>query len=150
MANDAIGAAAAVEALKIAAANNQSGGRSQQGGKPQGGFHVDADTPHAGPSAGLPSSAQHSSDAGGRPSGGRPQGRPQDTESDSDSDSGDDGPAAKPQAPKGGGGMQDKIVSFFTIFVVDILNSADRPGDGAGRQAFRQERRGGQPGKDAR
>ncbi|KAG1843358.1 hypothetical protein DFJ58DRAFT_39145 [Suillus subalutaceus] len=44
MANDAIGAAAAVEALKIAAANNQSGDRPQQGGRPQGGFHSDADT----------------------------------------------------------------------------------------------------------
>ncbi|KAG1804427.1 uncharacterized protein BJ212DRAFT_1394048 [Suillus subaureus] len=108
MANDAIGAAAAIEALKITAANNQSGDRPQQGGKPQGGFHPDADAPHARPSAGLSSGAQHSSDMGGRPSGGGPQGRPQNAESESD----DDEPAAKPQAPKGGGGMQDKIIAL--------------------------------------
>lgn len=103
MANDDIGAAAAVEALKITAANNQSGGR------PQGGFHSDADTSHARPSAGLSSGAQHSSDMGGRPSGGKPQGRPQNAESESDDD---DQPAAKPQVRAGGGGMQDKIIAL--------------------------------------
>ncbi|KAG1834005.1 hypothetical protein DFJ58DRAFT_869396 [Suillus subalutaceus] len=61
MANDATGAAAAVEARKIAAANNQSGDRPQKGGRPQGGFHPDADAPHARPSAGLSSGAQHPS-----------------------------------------------------------------------------------------
>lgn len=110
MANDDIGAAAAVEALKITAANNQqSGGRPQQGGRPQGGFLSSTNVPQD-----RPSSAQQS----GRPSGGKPQGRPQGAESGSEDDSGaeDEGPAAKPQAPTGGGGPQDKIVSFFAIF----------------------------------
>lgn len=128
MANDAIGAAAAIEALKLTAANNQSGNRPQQGGRPQGGFHADANTPHATPSAG---GAQQSSDMGGRPSGGKPQGRPQNAQSESESD--DEGPAAKAQASAGGGGMQGKIVGFFTIFGVDMLNPAGCPGDGSGR-----------------
>ncbi|KAG1842926.1 hypothetical protein C8R48DRAFT_737131 [Suillus tomentosus] len=107
MANDAIGAAAAIEALKLTAANNQSGNRPQQGGRPQGGFHADANAPHATPFAG---SAQQSSDMGGRPSGGKPQGRPQNAEPESESD--DEGPAAKAQASAGGGGMQGKIVAL--------------------------------------
>lgn len=112
MAYDAIGAAAAVEALKITAANNQSGNGPQQGGRPQGGFHSDADAPLTRPSAGVSSGAQHSSDMGGRPSGGRPQGRPQNAESESESEDEDNAPAAKAQAPTGGGGMQDKIVAL--------------------------------------
>ncbi|KAG1852733.1 hypothetical protein F4604DRAFT_1805295 [Suillus subluteus] len=110
MANDAIGAAAAVEALKITAANNQSGDRPQQGGRPQGGFHSDADASHARPSAGLSSGAQHSSDMGGRPSGGKPQGRPQNAETEPDDE--DEEPAAKAQAHAKGGGMQDKIIAL--------------------------------------
>jgi hypothetical protein len=129
MANDDIGAAAAIEALKITAANNQSGDRPQQGGRPQGGFHPDADAPPARPSAGFSSGVQHSSDMGGRPSGGKPQGRPQEAEEEAEAD---EGPTAKLQAPAGGGGVQDKIVGFFTIFIVDMLNPADRPGDGPG------------------
>ncbi|KAG2107412.1 uncharacterized protein F5147DRAFT_204880 [Suillus discolor] len=107
MANDAIGAAAAIEALKLTAANNQSGNRPQQGGRPQGGFHADANAPHATPSAG---GAQQSSDMSGRPSGGKPQGQPQNAEFEPESD--DEGPAAKAQAPAGGGGMQGKIVAL--------------------------------------
>lgn len=111
MANDDIGAAAAIEALKITAANNQSGGRSQQGGRPQGGFHPGADAPPARPSAGFSSGAQHSSDMGGRPSGGNPQGRPQKAEEEEEAEA-DEGPAAKLQAPTGGGGAQDKIIAL--------------------------------------
>lgn len=111
MANDDIGAAAAIEALKITAANNQSGDRPQQGGRPQGGFHSDADAPPARPSAGFSSGAQHSSDMGGRPSGGKPQGRPQKAEEEAEAEA-DEGPAAKLQAPAGGGGVQDKIIAL--------------------------------------
>lgn len=107
MANDDIGAAAAIEALKITAANNQLGDRQQQGGRPQGGFHPDANAPHATPSVGLSSGAQHSSGMGGGP-GGKPQGRPQNAEYDDE----DEEPAAKPQAPAGGGGVQDKIIAL--------------------------------------
>jgi hypothetical protein len=130
MGNDDIGAAAAIEALKITAANNQSGGRPQQGGRPQGGFHPGADAPPArpsagfasgaqypsdtGPSAGFPSGAQYSSDTGGRPSGGKPQGRPQQAEEEEEAEA-DEGPTAKLQAPTGGGGAQDKIVGLFVI-----------------------------------
>ena len=103
MANDDIGAAAAVEALKITAANNQQpNARPQQGGRPQGGFMNTTDT-----SQDRPSGAQQ----GGRPSGGMPHGRPQSAE-ESESGSEDEGDA-KPQAPKG---PQDKIVSFTAIF----------------------------------
>lgn len=108
MANDDIGAAAAVEALKIAAANNQqSNGRSQQqqGGRPQGGFQTN------GPQ-GRSSGTQQS----GSPSGGKPQGRPQSAE-ESYSGLEDEGPTAKPQAPTGGGSPQDKIVCFSAICV---------------------------------
>lgn len=111
MANDDIGAAAAIEALKITAANNQSGDRPQQGGRPQGGFHSDADAPPARPSSGFSSGAQHSSDMGGRPSGGKPQGRPQKAEEEAEAEA-DEGPAAKLQAPAGGGGVQDKIIAL--------------------------------------
>jgi len=92
MANDEIGAAAAVEALKITAANNQqSNGRSQQqqGGRPQGGFQTN-----------VPQ---------GRPSGTQQSGRPSGSEEEE--------PAAKPQAPTGGGSAQDKIVCFSAICV---------------------------------
>ncbi|OAX35627.1 hypothetical protein K503DRAFT_868131 [Rhizopogon vinicolor AM-OR11-026] len=99
MANDDIGAAAAVEALKITAANNQQpNARPQQGGRPQGGFMNTTDT-----SQDRPSGAQQ----GGRPSGGMPHGRPQSAE-ESESGSEDEGDA-KPQAPKG---PQDKIIAL--------------------------------------
>ncbi|KAG0695311.1 hypothetical protein DFH29DRAFT_956147 [Suillus ampliporus] len=161
MANDDIGAAAAIEALKIAAANNQSGARPQQGAatdaphaRPSSGLssfgaQYSQDAPHARPPAGLSSGAQHSPDVGGRPSGGKPQGRPQNAESGSECESEDEGPSPKPQAPTGGGGVQDKIVGFFAIFAVDVLNPADCPGDGPGRKAFRQEGWGGQSRKVA-
>jgi len=126
MANDDIGAAAAVEALKITATNNQqSNTRPQQGGRPQGGFQSGTNTPQGGLSG-----AQQS----GRPGDGKPHGRPQNEEDDEEQ-------AAKPQAPTGGGSPQDKIVSFSAIFerVLSLLtlDPADRFGDGAGRQAFR-------------
>ncbi|KAG1727698.1 hypothetical protein EDB19DRAFT_1749106 [Suillus lakei] len=111
MANDDIGAAAAIEALKMTAASNQSGNRPQQGGsRPQGGFHPDTDAPHARPSAGLSSGAQHSSDMGGRPSGVKPQGQPHNAKPESGDE--DEEPTAKVQAPSGGGGMQDKIIAL--------------------------------------
>ncbi|KAG1725478.1 uncharacterized protein EDB91DRAFT_1168171 [Suillus paluster] len=104
MANDDIGAAAAIEALKITAATNQSGSSPQQGGRPQG----------------LSSDAQYSQDVGGRPSGGKPQGRPQNAAGSGGKPQGrpqnaedeDEGASAKPQAPSGGGGAQDKIVAL--------------------------------------
>jgi len=91
MANDAIGAAAAVEALKIAAANNQ------QGGRPQGGSQTATHTPQD-----RPSGAQQD----GRPGGGQPQGRSQSAEEDESSD--DEGDT-KPKAPTG---PQDKIIAL--------------------------------------
>src|SRR6267154_5386150 len=124
MAYDAIGAAAAVEALKITAANNQSNVRPQQGGRPQGGFQATADASQARPFTDVSSGAQASPNVGGRPSGGKPQGRPQNAADDEK----DEGPADKLHAPTGGGGLQDKIVGFSAESVVDIvLNLADRP-----------------------
>lgn len=114
MGSDAIGAAAAIEALKITASDNQSNVRVQQGGgRPAGGF-VDSC---------ISTTTQGASIMGGRPPGGKLQGgrpsRMQRTSSASSSScssagSGEERPTRMQGGPGGkpGGGPQDKIIAL--------------------------------------